>query len=194
MKGEVLPRIPLNDGGEEKGDAIREERLPLLSGCLPCPESTGIQVDEIPGVITDTTISEVQGSIFQERKINLGYADINGFSLYMEAVSGHVSTLFYEQLVVFMGPESGYYMDIVISSQLLVHHIEEFNHVDIHICDLSCIMAPQDPVQGCERLLIIFAGCFSIGYFQPFICMNVIKRECSKGKFVGGKVFRKNRF
>lgn len=38
-KGEVRPRIPLN-GGEEKGDAIREERLPLLSGCLPGPEFT----------------------------------------------------------------------------------------------------------------------------------------------------------
>ena len=103
-------------------------------------------MDEVPWIITDTTVSEVQGSIFKEHKINLRYADINGFSLYMEAVSGHVSALFYEQLVVFMGPESGYYMDIVISSQLLVHCIEKFNHVDVHISDLSGIMAPQDPV------------------------------------------------
>ena len=64
-------------------------------GRSPGPESPGIQMDEVAWVITDTAIFEVQGSIFQECKINLGYADINGFPLHMKAVPGHVPALFY---------------------------------------------------------------------------------------------------
>lgn len=128
-------------------------------------------------VIADSAVTKRASGLAERMNANVGDGDVNGFALHVETVLGHVPSFPPEQTVVFWRPETGNNVYLIVSTEVFVNPVQVLDHSEIHVECLLGVVAAQNPVEGLDCFLIVFAEGITVRDCQSFAIMGVVEGE-----------------